>query len=72
MGLAGNYRRFIIEGFSLEKKGVEFDWNPKCEDSFQRLKEMITIAHVLKITDPGGNFVVCIDACKQGVGGVLM
>ena len=41
MGLAGYYRRFI-EGFSkvahaltsLQKKGVKFEWNSKCEESF--------------------------------------
>jgi hypothetical protein len=42
MALAGYYRRFI-KGFSriaspitsLKKKGVEFEWNLKCEESFQ-------------------------------------
>ena len=44
MGLAGYYRRFI-KGFSkvshditsLQKKGVKFEWNSKCEESFQQL-----------------------------------
>ena len=57
---------------SLQKKGVKFDWTSKCEDHFQKLKEMLTSAPMLKITDPEGNFVVCTDACKQGIGGVLM
>ena len=79
MGLAGYYRRFI-EGFlklahpitSLQKKGVKFDWTSKCEDNFQKLKEMLTSAPVLKIADLEGIFVVCTDACNQGIGGVLM
>ena len=41
MGLSGYYRRFI-KGFSniaiqinsLQKKGVKFEWTPKCEGSF--------------------------------------
>ena len=33
---------------------------------------MLTSALVLKILNPEGNFVVCTDACKQGIGGVLM
>ena len=57
---------------SLQNKGVKFEWTYKCEDNFQRLKEMLTSAPMLKIVDPEGNFVVCIDACKQGIGGVLM
>ena len=79
MGLVGYYRRFI-EGFSklahpitsLKKKGVQFDWTYKCEDNFQKLKEMLTSAPVLKIANPERNFVVCTNACKQGIGGVLM
>ena len=35
-------------------------------------KEILTSAHVLNIVDLKGNFVVCTDAWKQGVGGVLM
>ena len=79
MGLAGYYRRFI-EGFlkldhpitSLQKKGVKFDSTSKCQDNSQKPKEIITSAPVLKIADPEGNFVVCTDACKQGISGVLM
>ena len=45
MGLAGYYQRFI-EGFSkiahlitsLQRKGVKFDWTPKCEEIFLKLK----------------------------------
>ena len=33
---------------------------------------MITSAPVLKIVNPEGIFVECIDACKKGIGGVLM
>ena len=41
MGLTGYYKRFI-EGFSrivhpitaLQKKGVKFEWTPKCEEKF--------------------------------------
>jgi hypothetical protein len=46
MGLAGYYNRFI-EGFvkiahpitSLQKKGVQFEWTTKCEESFHHLKD---------------------------------
>ena len=79
MGLVGYYRRFI-EGFlkldhpitSLQKHVVKFDWTPKCEDSFQRLKEMLISAPILKIVVPAGNFLVCRNSCKKGVGGLFM
>jgi hypothetical protein len=31
----------------------------------------LTSASILKIADPYKDFVVCIDACKEGSGGVL-
>ena len=78
MGLVGYYRRFI-KGFSriaslitsLQKKGVKFEWNSKCEEIFRQLKEILTSAPILKIVDPNEYFFVCTDACKEGLGGVL-
>jgi hypothetical protein len=35
------------------------------------LNELLTSSLVLKIADPNESFVVCIDACKEGFGGVL-
>ena len=79
MGLAGYYRRFI-EGFSkvahaitsLQKKGMKFECTSRCEESFQQLKNLLTSAPVLKVADPKKDFVVCTDACGQGLGGFLM
>jgi hypothetical protein len=79
MGLAGYYRRFIKD-FSkigcpitaLQKKGTKFLWTQQCEEIFQTLKHLLTHAAVLKIADPEADFLVCIDACKEGLGGVLM
>ena len=36
------------------------------------LKNLLTSAPVLKVADPEKYFVVCTDACGQGLGGVLM
>ena len=79
MEITGYYRKFI-EGFSkiaypitsLHKKGKKFDWNDKCMESFNKLKHLLTTAHILKIVDPFKDFVVCIDACKEGLYGVLI
>ncbi|KAJ9141124.1 hypothetical protein P3X46_031699, partial [Hevea brasiliensis] len=54
LGLAGYYRRFV-KGFSLIAapmtkllhKNVIFDWNDKCQISFEKLKAMLTEAPVL-------------------------
>jgi hypothetical protein len=47
-------------------------WTQKCEERFQTLKHLLTHAPVLKIVDPEADFLVCTDACKEGLGGVLM
>jgi hypothetical protein len=78
MGLAGYYKRFIA-GFSkiahpitsLQKKGIKFEWTSMYEYNFNLLKELLTSDPILNIADPSGSFVVCTDACKEGLGGVL-
>jgi hypothetical protein len=35
------------------------------------LKQLLTSAPILRIADPNEDFIVCIDACKEGLGGVL-
>jgi hypothetical protein len=79
MGSTGYYRRFIKD-FSkigcpitaLQRKGKKFLWTQQCEERFQTLKHLLTHAPMLKITDPEADFLVCTDACKEGLGGVLM
>jgi hypothetical protein len=79
MSLAGYYRRFI-KGFSkigypitsLQKKGIKFNWTSECEEIFHELKYLLTHAPVLKIENPNIDFLVCVDAYKEGFGGVLM
>jgi hypothetical protein len=69
MGVAGYYKRFIV-GFSnishpitsLQRKGVKFQWTKESEKSFQRLKQLLTNAPIMKIVDPNEYFVVCNDA----------
>ena len=54
MGITGYYQRFI-KGFSrianpitsLHKKGKKFEWSQKCEDSFKKLKTLLTTALIL-------------------------
>jgi hypothetical protein len=78
MGLVGYYKK-IIEGFSkishpitsLQRKGVKFQWTLDCEKSFQHLKQLLKISPILRIIDPDEDFIVCIDACNEGLGGIL-
>ena len=43
----------------------------KCQDSFEKLKHLLMTTPVLKIAYPNKDFVVCIDASKEGLGEVL-
>jgi hypothetical protein len=79
MDLTGYYKKFIV-GFSkiahsitsLQRKEKKFQWTKECESSFERLKQLLTSAPILKIADPNKDYVVCTDACKEGLGGVLI
>ncbi|KAB2607658.1 S ribonuclease [Pyrus ussuriensis x Pyrus communis] len=75
LGLAGYYRRFVKD-FSvialpltrLTRKEVKFEWDDKCEQSFQQLKHCLTHAPVLALPDDNGDFEVYSDASLNGLG----
>jgi hypothetical protein len=78
MGLTRYYRIFIA-GFSkiahlitsLQNKEEKFQWTLECAKSFQHLKQVLNNSPILRIIDPNEYFIVCINACKEGIGGVL-
>ena len=79
LGLAGYYRRFVKE-FSiiasslikLLRKGVKFEWDDKCQSSFEQLKKILVEASVLTQPTLGREYAMCNDASKIGLGCVLM
>ena len=79
LGLAGYYRRFI-QGFSviaslltrLLRKGVKFEWDDKCQSSFERLKGILVEAPVLIQPTSGRDYTLYNDASRIGLGCVLM
>ena len=78
-GLSDYYQNFI-EKFSriachmtaFQNKANKFLWMTKCEEIFQKLKQILTTAPILKIMDLDGDFVVCTDSSKEGLRGVLL
>ena len=78
LGLANYYRRFIL-GYSkiaytltdLLKKERKWEWNAKCQDAFQNLKDAITSKLVLRLPDLELSFEVHTDASNKALGGVL-
>lgn len=79
IGLDSYYCRFI-EGFSridyliisLQKKGRIFKRKVDSQHSFKQLKHLLISTLLLKVVDLENEFIVSIDACQGGVGGVLM
>jgi hypothetical protein len=79
LGLAGYYRRFIMN-FSniakpitrLLKKGTKYVWSKDCGDAFQTLKKLLTTSPVLAQPDIAMSFNVYCDASGTGLGCVLM
>ncbi|KAA3474378.1 DNA/RNA polymerases superfamily protein [Gossypium australe] len=69
LGLAGYYRHFI-KGFSmitslltkLLQKDVKFVWSDECQQSFDRLKAILTEVHVLIQPKTNKKFVIYSDA----------
>ena len=41
-------------------------------ERFNKLKHILTTTLILEIVDPFKYFVICIDACNEGLGGVLL
>jgi len=55
----------------LQTNGIKFEWRNNCEENFNLLKEILTIAPILYITNPNEIFLVCTNAWKEVIGGVL-
>ncbi|XP_075088504.1 uncharacterized protein LOC142170482 [Nicotiana tabacum] len=79
LGLAGYYRRFV-KGFSiiaspltkLLGKYAKFVWDDKCQESFEKLKSLLTQAPILSLPAKGKDYMVYSDASHRGLGCVMM
>ena len=79
VGLVGYHRRFV-QSFSiivapltrLTRHDMAFHWSDECEESFQKLKTLLTSAPVLTLPEEGVDFTLYCDASGVGLGGVLM
>jgi hypothetical protein len=78
LGLANYYRRFV-KGFSqisaplraLLKADAKFEWTPPRQEAFEKLKEMLINAPILKLPDFGRPFVLTTDASTSSIAYIL-
>ena len=78
LGLAGWCRLFVKEyAFitepltQLTRKDEDFSWSEVRNQAFNKLKEILASKPVLKLPDFEKTFKVIVDACGQGIGGIL-
>ena len=78
MGLCTYYKRYS-KGFSqltapltdLAKKGA-FSWTEGAQQTFEKMKKIMSSCHVLALPDFTQPFIVECDASGEGIGAVLM
>ncbi|XP_055826325.1 uncharacterized protein LOC129894689 [Solanum dulcamara] len=79
MGLA-NYYRWFMRNFAfitthltrLTQKEAAFEWTDNCEESFQKLKTLLTTTPILTLPVEGKDFIVYCDTSHSGLGVVMM
>jgi len=78
VNLCGYYRRFV-RNFAkiaapmneLLKKDVKFEWTPKQQDAFDKLKLALVTPPILAFPTNEAKTVIHTDACGYGLGAVL-
>ena len=75
MGHCGYYRRFIFRFANIVRPLyaliVAFEWTQECDESFQKLKDALTNAPILRAPDWNVIFHVHVDASKFAIGCIL-
>jgi hypothetical protein len=82
LGLAGYYRRFIMDFATMaaplhdltqhDKIKTSEHWNESCTTAFEAIKTAMTSAPVLTLPDITKPFVVYTDASEIAIGAVLL
>ena len=78
LGLAGWFRiivkeyAFITKPLAhLTKKDKDFAWSKVRDQAFNQVKKILAIEQVPKLPNFEKAFKVIVDACGQGIGGIL-
>ena len=79
LGLVNYFRKFIdhyssiaIPLTNLTKKSVAWNWTGRCQDAFEKLKDCLVKAPLLRSPDESKPYEVVTDASDYGLGAVLL
>lgn len=65
-----NFSRIDLLITSIQGKWKKFIWSKDYDKAFEVLKKTLSIAPILKISNPFGHLIVCIDSSLEGLGEV--
>jgi hypothetical protein len=78
LGLVGYYRRFIPQHAKialpltkLTQSNTAYEWTEEQQTAFDKLKELLTTAPVLRMPDPTLPYTITTDASDYAIGAVL-
>ena len=69
--LIPNYASTASPLFSLLKKDVVWNWDNRCQDSFEKLKSCLASYPVVRLPDLTREFIVYTDASRVAIGAIL-
>jgi len=79
LGSVGYYRKFIYNFamiaaplYKLLRKNVLYIWENTHQDSFNKLKEALISAPILRYPNFNKQFIIRTEECKLGIGGILL
>ena len=68
---APNFAELAVPMNKLLGKGISFDWNDKCEESFVALRQLLTSPPILIHPEIGGHYYVLTDASDTSCGAAV-
>lgn len=66
-----NFSAILVPLYHLLKKNVDWHWTDECENTFNKVKKLLTSTEVLRHYDPAKPLILTCDASQRGVGGLI-
>ncbi|CAC5378800.1 unnamed protein product [Mytilus coruscus] len=67
----GNTIKIASPMINLTKKSENFVWSPECQESFEKIKDLLMTAPIVAYPADHGGYILDTDACDTGIGAVL-